>query len=117
MANVILFVKDLNREVAFYRDVLGLEVEHPRDTEDYSKAGWVELDAGGCVLALHDGGQGRIGEDAPTVTFLVDDLEAARQSVVDKGVPMGKIEEIAPGVFISSGTDPEGFGFTLEELR
>lgn len=116
LVNVTLYVQDINREVAFYRDVLGLKVLHPKGTEEFGQEGWVELDAGGCILALHGGGKGRVGEDAPKVTFAVTDVEAARQVLVDKGVVMGEVREIAPAVRICSGEDPEGVRFFLEQV-
>lgn len=114
MSNVILYVQDINDEVAFYRDKLGLKVVYPEKADDYRKAGgWVELDAGGVVLALHDGAHGHVGEEAPKITFEVDDLERARQELVDQGVKMEGIREIAPGSWICAGEDPEGFRFFL----
>lgn len=114
MSNVILYVQDINAEVPFYRDKLGLKVLYPEEADDYRKAGgWVELDAGGVLLALHDGAHGRVGDEAPKITFEVDDLERARQGLVNQGVDMGEIKEIAPGAWMCSGEDPEGFRFFL----
>src|SRR5690348_8743558 len=62
LMEVILQVKDMNVEVAFYRDMLGLRVTYPEGAVDYSKEGWVTFETGRCVLALHDGGRVRQGE-------------------------------------------------------
>src|SRR5262245_8402987 len=48
LATALVFVKDLARMTAFYRDALGLRLV-PGASED----GWVELDAGGARLGLH----------------------------------------------------------------
>ena len=45
---VLLFVKDLGRMTAFYRDVVGL-----RPIEETCLEDWVELDAGSVRLGLH----------------------------------------------------------------
>ena len=44
----MLFVKDLERMTAFYRDVIGL-----RPIEATRLADWVEFDTGGASFALH----------------------------------------------------------------
>ena len=68
MAAVILYVKDMQGQVEFYRDRIGLKLAFPANAKDYSGQFWVEFDTGACMLALHKGGQGRIGEDAPKVS-------------------------------------------------
>ena len=62
LIEVILFVQDMNRQVAFYRDVMGLSVSYPAGLLDYSDQHWVTLNTGSCTLCLHSGGQGRVGE-------------------------------------------------------
>ncbi len=48
LRRAILFVKDMPRMTAFYRDALAMRVASGSPEE-----GWVELDAGGSGLALH----------------------------------------------------------------
>ena len=114
LVEVILYVQDMNRQVGFYRDVLGLHVKQPQGVQDYGPVFWVELDTGSCSLALHAGGQGRQGADAPKIVFQVDDVAQARASLADQGVPMGEIRSPAPGVEVCDGVDPEGNGFSIE---
>jgi catechol 2,3-dioxygenase-like lactoylglutathione lyase family enzyme len=45
----MIFAKDIERMTAFYRDGLGLRALPERSSE-----GWVVLDAGGALLALHE---------------------------------------------------------------
>lgn len=111
---VILYVEDMNAEVAFYRDKLGLKVKSPPDTEDYNGVFWVELDSGPCTLALHAGGKRRFGDDAPKFVFNVGDILAVRQALVDQDVPMDEIRSAAPGIWVCDGVDPEGNKFSIE---
>jgi predicted enzyme related to lactoylglutathione lyase len=112
ICQIILFVKDMQAQVAFYRDKMGLKVKFPA-REDFSKEHWVELDSGPCTLALHAGGQGRIGEDAPKITFRVKDIHAARAELVKRGVKLSEVRKVGPGIEIAGGTDPEGNSFSL----
>ncbi|NIV32200.1 MAG: hypothetical protein GWN58_22780 [Anaerolineae bacterium] len=75
---------------------------------------WVELDTGSCTLALHAGGQRRLGKDAPKIVFRVSDVSAACQELARRGVSMGEMRSPAPGVQVSDGADPEGNKFSIE---
>jgi catechol 2,3-dioxygenase-like lactoylglutathione lyase family enzyme len=100
--------------VAFYRDVLGLPVGHPQGVADYGQEHWVTFGTGACTLALHSGGQARIGADAPEVVFLVEDVQGARQQLVARGAAMGEVVTAAPGIVVCGGRDPEGNRFAVE---
>lgn len=83
--DVFFNVDDMEKAVAFYRDRLGLAVK-------YESADWVELDAGNVAIALRrygSGPEGRpelgVGEGA-TLVFEVDDIEATKAELEDKGI-------------------------------
>ena len=114
LCQVILYVKDMDEQLSFYRDKMGLEVKSSEESEDSGGLFWVELDTGDCTLALHGGGERRLGDDAPEIVFRVSDIQSVREDLVQQGIPMGEIRSIAPGVWICSGTDPEGNRFSIE---
>jgi predicted enzyme related to lactoylglutathione lyase len=111
---IILFAQDMNRQVGFYRDVMGLDVTYPAGLSDYAGQHWVTLSTGPCTLCLHSGGQGRVGEDAPKFVFRVDEIFDARQLLLEKGVGIGEVRTAAPGVLVADARDPEGNSFSLE---
>lgn len=114
LMEVILYVQDMNEQVAFYRDKLGLTINYPAGLDDYGDQHWVELDAGNCVLALHAGGEGRLGADAPKIVFRVEDLRPVREELVGRGVELGAVRDDVPGKLIADGVDPEGNKFAIE---
>ena len=114
LMEVILYVQDMDAQVSFYRDLLGLEVREPLDQGDWTGVHWVELETGSCTLALHAGGQRRLGADAAKIVFRVSDVPAARRHLLQRGVPMGDIRSPAPGVQVADGVDPEGNRFSIE---
>jgi predicted enzyme related to lactoylglutathione lyase len=114
LLEVILYVQDMQAQVSFYRDKLGLVVKEPRGIQDYSDVYWVELDTGACTLALHGGGQRRQGPDAPKFVFRVADVEATRSGLESRGVALGELRSPAPGVWVCDGVDPEGNKFSIE---
>jgi len=114
LMETILYAQDMNAQVRFYRDTLGLAVKSPAGLDDYANEFWVELDTGPCTLVLHGGGQRRLGADSPKFVFHVDDISAARATFVGRGVQLGEIRSPAPGVLVCDGADPEGNRFSLE---
>ncbi len=111
---VILSVQDMARRVAFHRDLLGLKVTYSVDVQDYAGQPWVTFDTGACTLALHGGGRGRLGEDAPKIVFRVDDVHAARAQLLTRGVPLSEVRAAASGISVCDGVDLEGNPFSLE---
>ena len=113
MMQIILFVREMDRAVHFYRDVLGLQVVYPQGPlENYSNEMWVAFDAGGCALALHGGAQ-KPPEASHEVIFKVDDLERARQEILNAGIHIAEIRLLEDGAPIAEGVDPDGHRFAI----
>ena len=104
----MLFVKDLHRMVAFYRDVLGLQL-----VEETRLDNWVEFRGGGVQFSLHAiasaiAAETRIEspprprEQSPTkLTFTVQDVDATLEMIEQMGLPLlrrpwGGIEAVDP---------------------
>ena len=113
MAQTIVFVDDVARMQAFYHGVLGLPVIT-------AEPGWVRLDAGGVVLALHAIKPGRKLPEPPPervdshikLCFHVDDVDAVRTGLVEAGIRMRDIHRYN-GVAFCDGVDPEGNVFQI----
>jgi predicted enzyme related to lactoylglutathione lyase len=114
LMEVILYVQDMQAQVTFYRDRLGLSLTYPQGLAEYGKEFWVTLNTGPCTLVLHGGGKKRLGEDAPKIVFQVADIEAARKELLRRGVPLGEARSPAPGVWVCDGADPEGNKLSIE---
>jgi catechol 2,3-dioxygenase-like lactoylglutathione lyase family enzyme len=104
----MLFVKDLPRMIAFYRDVLGL---HP--VEGSRLDDWLEFDGDGGRFALHaipaqmaagitiDSPPRAREQSATKLTFAVHDVDATLGKVEAMGLPLlkrpwGEIEALDP---------------------
>lgn len=114
---LILYVQDMASQVKFYRDVLGLAVVYPAGLANYQNEYWVTLDAGNCLIALHGGGQRRLGQDNPKMVFKVANIEAARAELMSKGLPLSEVRSPAAGVFVCDGLDPEGVPISIESSQ
>jgi catechol 2,3-dioxygenase-like lactoylglutathione lyase family enzyme len=111
---IILYVEDMESQVRFYRDVMGIDLVFPQGLDDYGDQMWVTFDTGVCTLALHGGGQLDFGPDAPKFVFEVEKIEEVRQELLDRRVLMGPVRRAAPGVLVCDGQDPEGNKFSIE---
>jgi catechol 2,3-dioxygenase-like lactoylglutathione lyase family enzyme len=119
LSQTIVFAKDMARMVAFYGDALGLPI-----LEGTPEDGWVKFDAGGCALALHaippaiaaridiqDPPRAR-GDTPIKLAFHVDDVDAARENLVARGVPMQEVRR-RDATALCDGLDPEGNVFQI----
>jgi catechol 2,3-dioxygenase-like lactoylglutathione lyase family enzyme len=100
--HVYYWTRDMDRALAFYTDVVGFPLLR-RDGNE-----WAELDAGSIRFGLHGTDD---GSPAPsgTVVVRVDDLEATRWTLVDRGVTfddyVGEVEGFAR---FATFRDPDG---------
>jgi len=120
LTRVILYVQDVERLAAFYRDALGLAVVEEISGE------WAVLKAGACELALHRVGKPWRVDDAKEwqaesnakLVFSVDrDLAELRAELIAKGVAMRQIKSYPPLTGpLCDGADPEGNVFQLAQV-
>lgn len=115
LSRLILFVDDIEKMSAFYREVLGLDVL-PGGTD-----GFVCFSAGASQVCLHslpaeyrsDGGDYPKREDTYVkFVFYSADVEADRQYLLGRGVRMNetvRYDEIE----LCDGADPEGNIFQI----
>jgi ketosteroid isomerase-like protein len=105
---VILEVRDMSRQVAFYRDTLGLRVTYPKGATDFSDQTFVRFATPGASLVLHT----QTGRDRPAaparLSFMAHDIVGRRKELLERKVDLGPIRQPAPGVLITDGRDPEG---------
>jgi predicted enzyme related to lactoylglutathione lyase len=120
LARVIVFVADVQRVAAFYRERFGL-ITLP---SDHPPAEWQELAAGPCRIAFHraygpDGPRaqptGSAG-DPHKLVFFAEDVPALRAQLVAQGVAMDEVGRYGDLV-LCDGTDPEGHRFQISNRR
>ena len=99
--HIYYWTRDMDRAVGFYTDVVGLSLVRREGDE------WAELDGGAVRVALHG-----TAEEPPasgTVVFRVDDLDAARWTLEERGVVfdafVGEVEGYAR---FATFRDPDG---------
>jgi lactoylglutathione lyase len=105
----IIFVADMSRSVAFYRDVLGIPLK-------FESPEWTEFAVEGANLALHKADADLPGTNPPDAKragtcgagFQVPDLEAFHQRMIEQGVVCVQESTETFGVSIARYADPDG---------
>jgi catechol 2,3-dioxygenase-like lactoylglutathione lyase family enzyme len=124
LSHIVLPVADLDSALAFYRDLLGLEVVVRLDPDDSGPDGSIAaglniagmLLPGGTMLELVEGMQEpRAG--STVVALNVADVKAAQLEVEAAGVtPAMPPTEVTPGITMMFLTDPDGRTVELVEF-
>ena len=109
---VVLYVHDMDRAVAFYRDAIGL-------TLTAKAPGWSMLACGDAFIGLHHIYRGVEESTVPHagLNLQVDDLDAAIARATAGGAKLVAIREPQPRVPVRLGVllDTEGNGFELRQ--
>jgi predicted enzyme related to lactoylglutathione lyase len=109
---VVLYVHEMDRAVAFWRDGVGLPVM--AQSLGWSRMGWPHGSIG--LHAIYKGVTERpVPHAGPN--FEVDDLEAAIEQAVRHGAQLVALREAEPRVPVRPGVllDPDGKGFELRQ--
>ena len=102
LKRIVIFVSDLEKQSAYYRDRLGLTVLEERE-------GWIAFDVGGCAIALHRGTR------KPRLDFAAaEPLEGVHDDLKARGVKLQEIkEDFLDRGHYCRGKDAEGNPFQI----
>lgn len=108
----MVVVKDMDRSVAFYRDVLGLKVV-------FHSPGWSTLDAGNVNVGLHS--ESEHLKVHPTESaqcgFYVDDIQRTVAELKSKGVRVLMPPKKEDFGWLAVFEDPDGYHFQLCQMN
>jgi lactoylglutathione lyase len=114
----IVFVSDMKRSVAFYRDVIGLPLK-------FESSHWTEFVSEGAILALHAAEGAASEPDNPQQVpagrcrpgLSVPNLDEFHQRMIEKGVPCVQPPKAVFGARIAQYADPDGLVISVSEER
>jgi lactoylglutathione lyase len=118
IAYAIVFVSDMKRSLAFYRDLVGLPVR-------FESSHWTEFETVGATLALHlSDGHSETGErtdrEAPGTCrpgLSVPNLSEFHHRIVAQGVKCLQVPKDVFGSRVAMYLDPDGLAISVGEDR
>jgi catechol 2,3-dioxygenase-like lactoylglutathione lyase family enzyme len=100
--HIYYWTRDMDRAVGFYTDVVGWPLVRREGNE------WAELDAGSVRFALHHSKEESAAASG-TVVLGVDDLDAARWTLEERGAVLDAfVGEVAGFARFATFRDPDG---------
>ena len=118
---VLIPVSDVDRAKAFYAERVGfdvdLDVRADTDHRVSDERRVVQLTPPGsaCSLAFGIGILDTQPGSVQALHLVVSDIEAARAELVSRGVEVGEVQDLG-GVLYAPFSDPDGNGWTLQQL-
>ncbi len=103
-------VTDMERAVAFYRDVLGLP------PGELASPVWVEFDVAGTTFGVGNFEQVGKPGSAQSLGLEVDDLAAFRTKLVGRGIDASELHDVG-NCWISVVRDPDGNQIWLHQRK
>lgn len=114
----IVFVSDMKRSVAFYRDVIGLPLK-------FETPEWSEFATDGATLALHPSKASALADEDPDHLpagrcrpgISVADLDRFHERMMEKRVPCVQEPRDVFGSRLAQYADPDGLAISVGEER
>ena len=107
---------DVDRSKAFYVDQVGFKLDH--DVEPGNGMRVVQLTPPGSACSIVIGVGISDPNAAPVLNLhlVVDDVDLARQTLVDKGIEVSDVQDMGGGVRYAYFSDPDGNSFALQQI-
>ncbi|MXS75311.1 glyoxalase [Microbacterium sp. CSI-V] len=109
-----LTVSDVDRSIAFYRDVLGFALDHDVSPGNGMRVVQLTPPGSACSIAFGTGMGG--GAPVANIHLVVDDLETTRATLVSRGLDVSGIHDMGGGVRYAFFSDPDANTWALQEI-
>lgn len=114
-------VSDVDTAKAFYVEQVGFHLDHDVSPREGMRVVQMTPPGSPCSVVI---GQGMpLGEPGTTKgpQLVVEDIDAARAALADRGVPITEVQQLgpegAPGSRFAFFADPDGNGWSLQEVK
>jgi predicted enzyme related to lactoylglutathione lyase len=109
-------VSDVDRAKAFYTERVGFAADH--DFQVSETVRFVQLTPPGsaCSIAIGTGLVDTAPGSVQGLQLVVDDIEAARAELLERGVEVGEIQDFPWGSFVFF-SDPDGNGWAVQQVQ
>jgi predicted enzyme related to lactoylglutathione lyase len=112
---VFIPVTDVDRAKAFYVDQVGFHADHDQQVNDALRFVQLTPPGSACSVAMGTGITDMEPGSQRGVMIVVEDVESARQQLIDRGVQASPIDVQPWGSFVTF-SDPDGNSWSLQQL-
>ncbi len=111
-------VVDIDTSLTFYADKVGFGLDHDVTPTEGVRVVQLTPSGSSCSIVLAHGLPGLAAEPGSIrgLHLVVDDIDAARGALVDRGVDVDEVAELGGRVRMAGFADPDGNTWTLQEL-
>lgn len=111
-------VSDVDSAKAFYAEKLGFTVDVDVQPAEGVRVVQLTPPGSGCSIGFGTGLDAYRGTPGSVraLHLVVGDIEAARAELIGRGVDVGEIADVGGGVRYAGFADPDGNGWTLQEM-
>jgi catechol 2,3-dioxygenase-like lactoylglutathione lyase family enzyme len=107
-------VSDVDRAKAFYTDKVGFNADHDHRVTDELRFVQLTPPGSACSIAIGTGLTDMPPGSIKGVQLVVEDLEAARAELVDRGVDASELQDLPGGPFVFF-SDPDGNAWSVQQ--
>ena len=108
-------VSDIDRAKAFYVDKVGFNDDHDHQVSDEIRFVQLTPPGSACSIALNTGAHQMEPGSIEGLQMVIEDADAARAELADRGVEVSDVQEFPWGRFVFF-SDPDGNGWALQQI-
>jgi predicted enzyme related to lactoylglutathione lyase len=108
-------VSDVDRAKSFYVDKVGFNADQDHTVSDEVRFVQLTPPGSSCSIAIGRGLSDMPPGSVEGLQLVVDDVEAARAELADRGVEVSEVQTFPWGSFVFF-SDPDGNGWAVQEL-
>jgi catechol 2,3-dioxygenase-like lactoylglutathione lyase family enzyme len=114
-------VSDVEAAKAFYTEQVGFHLDHDARPRDGMRVVQMTPPGSACSVVIGEGLP--LGEPGSVkgVQLVVEDVDAVREALAGRGVPVGEVQQLgpedSPGSRFLFFEDPDGNGWSVQELK
>jgi len=108
-------VSEIDRAKAFYVDKVGFNADHDFQVNDSLRFVQLTPPGSACSIALTSGAHRMAPGTIEGLQMVVDDAEASRRELAERGVEVSDVQEFPWGSFVFF-KDPDGNGWALQAM-
>ena len=112
---VLVPVSDVDRAMAFYSEKAGFNADHDHRVSDEIRFVQLTPPGSACSIALGEGLTEMEPGSLQGLQLVVEDIEAARAELVERGVEVSDVQEFDWGSFVFF-RDPDGNGWAVQGM-